>query len=901
MRIRFGKCHGVNAGDGRQTSALVAFRPRKVYFMKSSMCTLFAIVGCWHSVCSLAKADDAQVDFDQDIRPILMQCIRCHGPGKQEGGMRFDGRDVAFQAGDSGNKAIEPKDIAHSELIRRVESKDDSQRMPPEGATLSHRQIEILRTWIDQGANWPEASKITSSVPGEMVVTEEDRQHWSYRPLGVTQPPTVKDNQWCQTPIDQFILAKLDSSKLTPNQRADRRTLIRRLYFDLIGLPPTPEEVEAFVSNPSSSAVEELIDKLLDSSHYGERWGRHWLDLTRYADSNGLETDADRPTAWHFRDFVIRAFNDDLSYQTFVRWQLAGDEYEPDAPEARAATGFLVTAPNETLGPNFIEEERLRLRYNELDDTAVTTTAAFLGLTLGCARCHDHKFDAIPTRDYYRIQAAFIGTARGEVFLASRDAISKYHHEEKAWNQRMKPIQDRFNHWLDEQRKPHESKLRHQKIDGLSISPEEKTVLKEQPDSEPGKRLSQQHEQKLKLTDDDYRRVFTKEQRDTWDAMAHELEEVNRTRPQAPPTGLAITEPNGDPQEAWLLSRGDFYSKQERVELGFLTVLTGNRSPEQYRAAALKETPSVSSSHQRRALAEWMTDVDQGAGALLARVFINRVWQHHFGEGLSRTVNDFGVRAENPSHPELLDWLAQDFITHGWRLKRLQKLILMSAVYQQDTTFDTSRASIDPENRLLWRRRPLRLESEILRDSVLAVSGTLNAEPFGPAFKPPIPPEAMLARNTGNPYPRDASDSPVTRRRSVYMFHKRVVQYPLMQVFDAPDASVSCGRRNNTTVAPQALALLNDPFLRDRATDFAKRLISEKGANRSDWVTRSFQLALSRPPNERELNTSLEFIDKQTIGRSKRQPNSSADETQHQALADLCQSLFSLSEFIYVD
>jgi hypothetical protein len=296
-----------------------------------------------------------------------------------------------------------------------------------------------------------------------------------------------------------------------------------------------------------------------------------------------------------------------------------------------------------------------------------------------------------------------------------------------------------------------------------------------------------------------------------------------------------------------------------------------------------------------------MTDADQGAGALLSRVFVNRVWQHHFGEGLSRTVNDFGVRAERPSHPELLDWLARDFVAGGWRLKRLHKLILMSSVYQQDTSFDTARETIDPDNRLLWRRRPLRLESEILRDSVLAVSGTLNTASFGPAFKPPIPPEAMLARNTKSPYPLDARDTPATRRRSVYMFHKRVVQHPLMQVFDGPDASASCGRRNNTTVAPQALALLNDPFLRDRAADFAKRLMAEGGSNRTDWVTHGFRLALSRPPSETELRTSLEFLESQINSRETRQSTTSADALHRQALADFCQGLFSLNEFIYVD
>jgi len=464
-----------------------------------------------------------------------------------------------------------------------------------------------------------------------------------------------------------------------------------------------------------------------------------------------------------------------------------------------------------------------------------------------------------------------------------------------------KQLKKRLDDWLAKQKEPHEEALRRIKIDGLTISDSDKIVLKEQPDSEQGKRLSQSQAKQLKLTDDDFRSVFTREQREQWSAMQQKLDQADRARPQPPPTALAITEASREPQPTWLLARGDFYSKQERVELGFLTVLTGSRSAGDYWKAAQSADPSAHSSQQRRALAEWMTDEDQGAGRLLARVFVNRIWQHHFGEGLSRTVNDFGVRAERPSHPELLDWLAHDFVAGDWRLKRLHKQILMSSVYQQSTAFDAARAKIDPDNRLLWRRRPLRLESEILRDSVLAVSGTLNLEQFGPAFKPPIPAEAMQARNTQSPYPLDALDTPTTRRRSVYMFHKRVVQHPLMQVFDGPDASASCGRRDNTTVAPQALALLNDPFLRDRANDFAKRLIAVGGPDRADWITLGFRMALARSPSESELRMSLAFLECQINSRTARTTPEPVVDLDRQALADFCQGLFSLNEFIYVD
>ncbi len=863
---------------------------------------LLAFVVVLLCAASLATGTEAaKSEFVRDVRPILERCIKCHGPEKQQGGLRFDSRAGALVAGDTGSNAITPGNVDKSEIIRRIEAQDDSERMPPEGESLSREQINVLRTWIKQGAHWPETHEFKPTERGEMVVTDGDRQHWSYRPLRVVDPPTVKDAHWCATKIDRFVMSAMAANGLHPNQEADRRTLIRRLYFDLIGLPPSPRDVEAFVADPRESAYEELVEKLLDNPHYGERWGRHWLDLTRYADSDGLETDADRSNAYHYRDFVIRAFNDDLAYSTFVRWQLAGDEYEPDDPRALAATGFLATAPCEMLSENHLEEERLRLRFNELDDTAVTTAAAFLGLTLGCARCHDHKFDAIPTRDYYRLQSAFIGTARGNVFLGSRDAVAKFRRDEAAWTENFKPIQKHLDDWLAEQQRPHAVAVLWKKIDSQSLSNAEKTLLKEQPDSEEAKRLSRSLARELKISDNDFRRVFTQEQNDRWDALKKEVARAQQSRPQSPPTALAITESTPEPHATWLLARGDFYAKQERVELGFLSVLTGSRAADDYWASARREGPPAGSSHQRRALAQWMTDVEHGAGALLARVIVNRVWQHHFGEGLSRTANDFGVRSERPSHPELLEWLAHDIVEGGWRLKRLHKQILMSSVYRQDTSFDATRAEIDPENRFLWRRRPRRLEAEIVRDSVLAVSGTLNTDQFGPAFKPPIPPEAMLARNSKNPYPLDARDTPATRRRSVYMFHKRVVQHPFMQVFDGPDASASCGKRNNTIVAPQALTLLNDPLLRERAMDFAKRLMAEGGSQHSDWITHGFRLALGRPPSDAELHTTLEFLDRQINDRAVRQASASQDELRDQALADFCQSLFGLNEFIYVD
>ena len=859
---------------------------------------MFLTLAAWED--QLA-ADDARVDFVRHIKPILEKsCGKCHGADKQQGGLRFDRKEGALRAGESGSQAIVPGKNGDSELIRRVETADASERMPLEAEPLPAEQIKLLRAWIEQGAEWPERISGPTSDRGEMVVTDDDRQHWSYRPLRAVAIPEISD-PWCQTPLDRFILTALAAKGIAPNPPASRRTLIRRVYFDLIGLPPSPEEVEAFVADPSPRAYEELVDRLLASRHYGERWGRHWLDLARYADSGGMETDADRPTAFHYRDFVIRALNDDFSYQTFVRWQLAGDEYEPDNPLALAATGFLTGAPNEMLTDQHLEEERLRLRFNELDDMAVTTVSAMLGLTLGCARCHDHKFDAIPTRDYYRIQCAFMTTARGEVPLASREDVARQREREAQWQERRGRAESQLSSWLDEAKKPHTAALRTAKIGSLPVGDDEKKLLQEQPDSEAAKKLAKKHEKALAISDEDFRRVFSEEQRQKWDALKKEVADIQRESPPALPTALAITDTRPEPAATFLLQRGDFYARQEPLELGFLTVLTTEKSPAEYFAAARRDGPPGRSTLQRRALADWITDEKHGAGALLARVMVNRIWQHHFGEGLARTVSDLGVRSERPTHPELIEWLAHDFAAGDWRLKRLHRLILTSAVYQQDTSFDERRSAVDPDNRLLWRRRPQRLEAEILRDAVLSVSGTLNLRPYGPAFKPPIPAEAIVARNTKDPYPQDAKDTPDTRRRTVYMFHKRVVQNPLMQVFDGPDAAVSCGRRTTTTVAPQALALLNDRLLRERAADFARRLLAECSEEPAQQVERAFWLALSRAPSDSERAASVTFLESQRRQRAERDTSASTDDVRLQSLADFCQALFGANEFVYVD
>ena len=738
----------------------------------------------------------------------------------------------------------------------------------------------------------------------EMVVTDEDRKHWSYLPLKSPPLPVVKRTAPVLTPVDRFIIARLAEKKLAPSPPADARKLARRIYFDLIGLPPTPEQVEAFArqfANNSRLAVESLVDQLLASPHYGERWARHWLDVVRYADSDGQEGDADRPTAYHYRDFVIHSLNDDLAFDTFVRRQLAGDELEPDNPQAIAATGFIVAGTHAVLGDNLMEEERTRERFNDLDDMITTTGVAMLGLTLGCARCHDHKYDPVPRRDYYRMLSAFNGGDRAEVPLAPLDAVRRYREAEGKWKGELDPAKKHLDDWLKDARKTHETTARNAKIDALKVSDDEKALLKNNPDAKEAKDLAERFSKELKVEDKDFLPLLSDEERAEWDARETALKAVEARKPEALPTALAFADFSAKPRETFLLARGDFRAKSEPVELGFLTVLTRGKSPADYWAAARAGSRRSDSTQQRRALAEWMTDLDHGAGALVARVIVNRVWQHHFGQGLVRTVNDFGARCDPPTHPELLEWLASEFVRGGWKLKPLHRLIMTSSVYLQDTTFDAAKARVDPDNRLLWRRRPLRIESEILRDAMLAVSGTLNPQMFGPAVKAPIAPEAIQARNMTDPYPKDLKDTSSTRRRSIYMFHKRVVQNPLMQAFDGPDAQASCGRRENTTVAPQALALLNDKFVRARAIDFAERVGHEAGVEPEAQVRLAWRLALGREPSGSEVESGTAFINARLQQRSTRDPGKPETDPQNLALTDFCQAIFALNEFIYVD
>ncbi len=702
------------------------------------------------------------------------------------------------------------------------------------------------------------------AAPAEKQVTDRDRQFWAFRPLADVFVPATASN-----PIDAILF-----SEGKPNfPEAPRRVLIRRLYFDLLGLPPTPEETIRFENDPAPDAYEQLVDQTLCSRHFGERWGRHWLDVARYADSDGYESDLDRREAWLYRDWIVRSLNDDLPFDTFIKWQIAGDELAPTQPDAVIATGFLAAGPTQDTTPADTEENKLKIRYDELDDMVSTTGAAFLGLTLGCARCHDHKFDPIPTRDYYRLTATF-STAQRQVA-----ALSKPKREFAKWRE------DRRNDW-------HEARM-----SNLGLTEEQKFWLR-QPEHffvPVQTKLYKEFGDRLKVSDPDLRQWLSEADQNVWDSLARAAADAP-TFPSLAEKAYVTLDQQAVPLPQYLLGRGSVLNRREPVTAGFLQVLMRGKVPEDWLresrpdvSSTLSNCPAIDSNgfvhppttHQRTALACWLTDIDHGAGPLVARVIVNRLWQHHWGEGLVKTPSDFGYQSDTPTHPQLLEWLAGELVRKQWHFKSLHRLIVLSAAYRQADGADFT-----------FARHPLRLESEVLRDSMLAVSGRLNRKMFGPPFRPVIPKEAIATR-TKDEYPLNLQESPDLWRRSIYAFNKRSVPNPMMEVFDAPDSSTSCARRNVTTIPTQALTLINQPWVRQAAIQFAQRVITEAGTQPEAQIERAYRLALARSPSPTELGRSLQFL-----GAA---PDARGDALPVEGLTDLCHVLFTLNEFIYVD
>ncbi len=705
--------------------------------------------------------------FKAKVRPILVtHCLDCHGGKAIKGDLDLSDRKPLLESGTidgGGTKCRLYALVSHAE----------KPHMPQKAPKLPDSAIADIAAWIDLGAPYDRA--LIDRKPAQAAQapshTAEERSFWSLRPLQAAAPPRVTNEAWVKTTVDRFVLAKLEAKAIAPNGPAGRRVLCRRLYFDVTGLPPHPNDVNAFVNDPDPDAYSALVDRLLDSPQYGERWARHWMDLARFAESHGYEQDYDRPYAYHYRDFLIWAFNQDMPFDQFVRWQIAGDELAADDPHAMAATGFLGAGAFPT---QLTEAEFESARYNELDDMVSTTGSAMLGLSVGCARCHDHKYDPIPSTDYYRLAAVFTTCIRSEIDLKPAGGARAV---------------------------------------------------------------------KVQVT----------------------AEGFPHTKHHADERGFPHFYP-----KTFVLARGDVNQKKAEAVPGFLRVLERDGRDESYWKVEPQPSARPRSSYRRSALARWITDADYGAGQLAGRVIVNRLWQHHFGRGIVATPNDFGFQGERPTHPELLDWLAADLIGHGWTLKRMHRLILKSAVYQEESRFDAERAKVDRENLLRWRWTPRRLEAEPIHDAMLAVAGLLDLSMFGPGTL-----------------------DPNMSRRAVYFQIKRSQLIPMMMLFDWPEHLVSIGQRSTTTTAPQALSFINSELGRRCASGLAARLpVNTPAATTSA----AYRLAYGRLPTEAESRIASEFLRRQ----ADRYRGDGRPDPDRLARVDLAQAIMSMSEFLYV-
>lgn len=1035
----------------------VVMTRRKSYLQQVALCSVLLLCTALAGRADTLSAEDTAF-FESKVRPLLIaQCYSCHADKAIQGSLRLDSREGVLKGGDHGPALLAGKP-EQSLLIRAVQYTDKSLQMPPKGR-MTDAQIAVLIEWVKRGAPDPR-TLAPAGTGGRAIDIATGRKHWSFQPLKPVTPPVVKNPAWSKNPIDRFLLANMQAKGMKPNPYANRRTLIRRATFDMLGLPPTPEEVEAFVNDKSPNAWEKVVDRLLASPHYGERWGRHWLDLARYADSHGYEQDYDRPNAYSYRDFVIKALNADLPYDQFTRWQLAGDEIDPTSPMALAATGFLGAGVHSTqITKNQVEKER----YDELDDMLATTGATMLGLSIGCARCHNHKYDPIPNKDYYRMLSTFTTTVRSDVdvdidpagYKRAKAAFDTAHAPLTAALRKFETEQmpGRLALWMEsgEARRPIQgwntlAFTSAKSAGGATLTPQPDGSLLASganPDFDSYTFVAHIHLDRITairleaLSDPsmvkggpgravngnfaltDFRvtaapldgsskpipvklirpratfqqgglpvaAAIDADPKSAWavdpqfgkdHAAAFELEtpvgfpsgtiltftlkfdnnnrhSIGRPRisvtsaapdlaldapcrpervaallaaPKLDPNALSAADRSvlmqwacmQDPEwrrlnaavqahlaqephptlqkmmicsegvtairtntqggdfleQTYFLKRGDPNQKDGVATQSFLQVLMPADETEKH----WQQTPPAGwhTSYRRRALADWITDTQEGAGALLARVEVNRLWQHHFGRGIVGTPSDFGTQGDPPSNPELLDWLASELVRNGWRLKPLHRLMLTSAAYLQTAADNPAQSKLDPQNRLCWRFTRRRLEAEAVRDSLLAVSGELDTTMFGPG---------TLDENM--------------KRRSIYFMVKRSRLIPTLMIFDAPDALVSLPVRSSTTIAPQALLLMNNDHVREYARSLAHRIATKPEELRSGvtagTVINGYLLTLGRPPTQQELTDSSVFLQTQIASYT----TAGQSDAIGLALTDFSQVLLSLNEFLYIE
>jgi len=854
-----------------------------------------AILIAW----SAAPAQTAKkVSFSHDVAPILSQkCMQCHGLAQPMANLDLRSRQGALKGGQHG-PALVPGDAAASHIYRHITGQEQPQM--PLGGRLSDEEIAVLRDWINSGAEWD--ANITLSAPSpvagapaaapEKKFTEAQRRYWAFQKVVKPPVPAVKNRDWVRTPIDAFILAKLEEKNLRPNPPADKITLIRRAYFDLIGLPPSPEDVQAFLADNSPGAFEKVVDRLLASAQYGERWGRHWLDLARYADTQGFKADETRPNVWRYRDYVIRAFNEDKPYDRFIKEQIAGDELYPNDPMAKIATGFDRLWPDESNLANPI-----LMRQEILNDITDTVSAVFMGLTYGCAKCHDHKFDPILQKDYYRLQA-FFAASRNEdhTALLTGPQAKAYQEQYAAWDAQTRDIRAKMRQILDSVR---EDKTKEaigmfpkEAQDAIFTPPEKRTPMQWQ--------MYYRSESRLP-TDAALEKSLKGEAKQRYAELKKQLASYDYLKPPEPPLAEIMIDQGPVAPPTFILSKGVWDAPLQEVEPGFLSIL--DPAP-----AKIAPPEGVKSTGRRSALAKWLADP---SNPLTTRVMANRIWYYHFGHGIVDSPSDFGIMGERPSNPQLLDYLTATFVENGWSIKKMHRLIMLSSAYQQSSAYQPEAAKVDPNNKLLWRFDRRRLEGEAIRDSMLYVSGELNLKMGGPGVFPPLPPGVSMPGSRYLNWETE-KDPAEANRRSVYVFVKRNLRYPMFETFDFPDTHESCPRRYATVTPTQPLALMNDELVMSWSQALAGRVLNDSGLSPAQQVDRAFRLVFSRSPKEEERQAVLEFLDKQAgeiakqLANNEKVPMPDAipqgmDPARAAAFVDFCQALLNSNEFIYIN
>jgi hypothetical protein len=795
--------------------------------------------------------------FETQVRPILQaQCLTCHGGTKKvRGGLRLTSRDTLLKGGDTG-PAVSLDKPDDSLLLQAINHRD--LKMPPKGK-LPQAQIDVLSRWVQMGVPWPaDATATTVKRTGPPPVDDEARRFWAFRPVVRPSLPEVKDRAWVRNPIDAFVLAKLEAAGLHPAPPADKAALLRRATYAVTGLPPTPAEVDAFLADTAPDAYEKVVDRLLASVYYGEHWGRHWLDLVRYAETNSFERDGAKPFAWRYRDYVIRSFNQDKPYDRFLREQLAGDELYPDDADALVATGYyrLGTWDDEPVDP-------MQAYYDELDDVVTITGQVFLGLTVNCARCHDHKIDPFPQRDYYRLLAFFHGIRRYDNGPGSLRLLAGA--EERRRYQDVLAAHDARVADLDRQLAVIEDAVR------LHL--------------QGGERDDFNHEMnRAPLVKKYVPEVVSPELYERYRELRRERARLRREPPLAGAQALCVTEDGA--RDTFVLLRGNAQNRGEKVEAGFPAVLT---PPEAPAPAIPPPGRDARTSGRRRVLADWLADP---GNLLTARVLVNRVWQYDFGRGIVRSSSNFGYQGTPPTHPELLDWLASEFVATGMKLKPLQRLLLTSSAFRMSSRADAATVAKDPENDLLARFDLRRLTAEEVRDSVLAVSGNLNGEKVdGPSIYPVIPPEVLAGQSRpGNGWGKSTPEEAAAR--SVFVHVKRSLSVPVLAAFDGADVDATCPVRFTTTQPTQALALLNGEFVHAQARVFADSVRMEAGHDPAAEVRLALRRVLQRPPTAAEVERGVRFL-----AATRDRDKLPAEE----ALRRFCLLALNLNEFVYVD